>query len=45
MKNLSKKEITTISGGGPIKDFIDVVNDGVRAYRRIKEFFSGRPQT
>lgn len=45
VSSLNEKEQTAIEGGGKIGDLIDAINNGVRAYKRLKEFFSGRPQT
>lgn len=42
--SISKSELLETQGGGTISDLIETINDGIRAYKRLREFFSGRPQ-
>ncbi|WP_400071522.1 hypothetical protein [Zobellia russellii] len=41
IKELTQYEKKDIQGGGGI---ISDIHDVIRAYKRIKDFFSGRPQ-
>ncbi|MBT2160511.1 hypothetical protein [Zobellia barbeyronii] len=41
VQELGLNETKKIGGGNYLKD----IQDGIRAIRRIAEFFSGRPQT
>lgn len=40
ISEMSRSETVEVHGGG----VIDAINNGIKAYKALREFFSGRPQ-